>query len=76
MRIKFLKTCEYKQLVPEGLPNEGQPCPERSKTYKEGETYDLPEDHARRWLRRNAAVRADAAKGRTEAMVPAAPSKG
>lgn len=54
MRIKFLKNADYPQIKPNGEPD-----PERSKSYKAGETYDLPDDHANRWLRRNAAVKAE-----------------
>jgi hypothetical protein len=54
MRIKFLRNAEYPQIKPNGEPD-----PERSKSYKAGETYEVAEDHGNRWLRRNAAVIAD-----------------
>jgi hypothetical protein len=74
MRIKFLKNAEYPQIKPNGEPD-----PERSKSYKAGEIYDLPDDHARRWLRRNAAIEVvdePAHKGKAESLVPGAPGKG
>ena len=81
MRVKFLKDCEYEQIIPLGQPNAGKRDPDRSKSYKAGEEYDMPDDHANRWLRRNAAVVVSAAaasggKRATAAMVPAPPVKG
>jgi hypothetical protein len=51
MRIKFLRNAEYPQIKPNGEPD-----PERSKSYKAGETYEVTDDHGNRWIRRNAAV--------------------
>lgn len=69
MKIKFLRNESYKQ-------ND----PEQSKEYKVGETYDLEDDHAQRWLRRGSAVEVKAeSKAETrkaQAMVPHAPEKG
>lgn len=45
MKITFLRDCKYEQ-------NDKR----NSREYKAGETYELPTDHAHRWLRRNAAV--------------------
>ncbi len=59
MLVKFLKDAEYPQIVPNGEENAGKPCPKRSKSYKAGETYELADDHAKRWLRRNAAIVVD-----------------
>ena len=70
MKIKFLKDCTY-------IQNDKS----QSREYKEGEVYDLPSDHAQRWIRRNAAVEfvpepPARPSRRTEAMVPAPPVKG
>lgn len=51
MRVKFNKSVKYEQ-------ND----PAESKAYNEGETHDLPDDHAQRWIRRGVAVEVDAAK--------------
>jgi hypothetical protein len=45
MKIKFLRDCKYPQ-------ND----PSQSRDYKAGEVYDLPRDHALRWIRRQAAI--------------------
>ena len=45
MKIRFNKSVSYPQL------EKGA-----SKTYTAGEVYDLPDDHANRWLRRGVAV--------------------
>jgi len=72
MRIKFLKDANYPQILPNG-----QPDLERSKSYKAGEIYDLPDDHANRWLRRNAAVKVEDEPAKSkESLVPSAPHKG
>jgi len=77
MRIKFLRKCEYEQIIPLGQPNAGKRDPDRSKTYEAGEEYDMPDDHANRWLRRNAAVAVSSGgKRATSAMVPGPPAKG
>lgn len=71
MKIKFLQDAKYPQ-------ND----PLQSREYKAGEVHDVPPDHARRWIRRNAAVEVDEPKKRgkaesstVEAMVPASPAK-
>ncbi len=51
MLVKFLRNAEYPQID----PKTGKPCASRSKSYKAGEVYELTDDHAKRWLRRNAA---------------------
>jgi len=73
MRIKFLRNAEYPQIKPNGEPD-----PERSKSYKAGETYEVTEDHGRRWLRRNAAVEVVDEPGHKgkEGLVAGAPTKG
>ena len=71
MRIKFLKNADYPQIKPNGEPD-----PERSKSYKAGETYDLPDDHANRWLRRNAAVKVEDEPKAKETLVAGPPHKG
>jgi hypothetical protein len=48
MRIRFVRDCVYPQLDPAA-----------SRAYRAGQVYDLPDDHAQRWLRRGAAVIAD-----------------
>lgn len=58
-----------------------QNIPANSREYKAGELYDLPDDHARRWIRRGVAVEVTAddkpaKKSKAEAMVPAPPAKG
>ena len=71
MRIKFLKDANYPQIKPDGSPD-----PERSKSYKAGEIHDLPDDHANRWLRRNAAVEVkDETAKPKETLVKEAPAK-
>ncbi len=45
MKIKFLVKCSYPQ-------ND----PKQSREYAAGETYDVSDDHAMRWIRRRAAV--------------------
>jgi hypothetical protein len=65
MKVKFLRDESYKQ-------ND----PEQSRQYKAGETYDLEDDHANRWIRRGSAVEVKSGKAsKTEAMVPASPVK-
>lgn len=80
MRIKFLRNAEYPQIIPPGQPNAGKPCPERSKSYKAGEIYEVSADHGQRWLRRNAAVEVPdepAVKGKAaESLVPGPAHKG
>lgn len=73
MRIKFLRDAEYPQIKPDGTPD-----PERSKSYKAGETYTVDDDHGNRWLRRNAAVEVkdDTHKGKAESLVAGTPAKG
>jgi hypothetical protein len=63
MKIKFLKTCKYDQ-------NDKA----NSRLYEEGKVYDLAPDHARRWIRRQAAVEVvpelPAPKAKVERLVP------
>jgi hypothetical protein len=70
MKIKFLKDCKYEQ-------NDAK----NSREYKAGEVYDVDQDHARRWIRRQCAVEfvpepPARPVRRPEAMVPATPVKG
>lgn len=67
MRIKFLKDAFYPQ-----VDKYGKPDPVRTKAYKAGEIYDLPADHANRWIRRNAAeeVAGDDGKKPAQKLVP------
>jgi hypothetical protein len=68
MKIKFLKDANYPQ-------ND----PENSRSYKAGETYDVPDDHGQRWIRRNAAVevtkkaKAEAAEASEDEEEPTSP---
>ena len=59
MKITFLRDCKYEQ-------NDKR----NSREYRAGETYDVPTDHAQRWIRRQAAVEA-----KEEPKLAAKPSK-
>lgn len=59
MKIKFTRDAVYKSGPKDKWPH-----------YKAGEVYDLEQDHAERWLRRDAAVIYDGAAKKAEAEEP------